>query len=214
LFFGFGKGFPVKFCLFYISVWSSVQVISFSSAKRKRAKGGFRKNPLHRPKKDDLDSKTSYPMILSLFSDPKMLILFLLLFFPLTLASTIDSFTESLVWSYLNHLPLRNFSFECSRSLRNVIPVLASTSTLTQQRQFFYKSFASGDASQLVSLDMDRWFYRAIECLKVAGETSFSASEHPVHYCYATSEKAYGICLPSSCEKERGIVGSWMREER
>jgi hypothetical protein len=57
---------------------------------------------------------------------------------------------------------------------------------------------------------MDRWFHKSLECLKVAGETTFSVSDYPVHYCFASNHKpkskAYGICIPSTCEKDRQIV--------
>lgn len=136
--------------------------------------------------------------------------LFLLLFLPFVHSSAIQSFTEAQIWQYLNHLSAANLSSTCSESLRHVVPMLTASSTLDQQRRFFYKSFASGDSEQLISLDMDRWFHRSIECLKVAGETIFSASDYPVHYCFGANQrphsKAYGICIPSTCAGDRQKV--------
>lgn len=73
--------------------------------------------------------------------------------------STIKSYSEAKVWQFINEVQL-GVSPRCAKSLRHVIPMLTASSTLDQQRQFFYKSFASGDAEQLISLDMDRWFQR------------------------------------------------------
>uniref|UniRef100_A0A183CTK6 CX9C domain-containing protein n=1 Tax=Globodera pallida TaxID=36090 RepID=A0A183CTK6_GLOPA len=57
--------------------------------------------------------------------------------------------------------------------------------TLMEQRQFFSEAFSTGDASQFISRDQDRWLYNAFMCIKAAGEQTYSASEYPLHYCKA-----------------------------
>jgi hypothetical protein len=86
-----------------------------------------------------------------------------------------------------------------------------ANSTLDQQRQFYRESFASGVGHQFLSRDLDRWFYKSMECIKVAGQMSYSTAEYPVSYCFGLNEerpnKVYGICIPSPCEDDRKIVG-------
>lgn len=52
--------------------------------------------------------------------------------------------------------------------------------------------------------------HNAFKCIKAAGETSYSASEYPMHYCYGYNYKnpqtAYGICIPSTCANDRSKV--------
>lgn len=49
--------------------------------------------------------------------------------------------------------------------------------------------------------------HNAFKCIKAAGETSYSASEYPMHYCYGYNyenpQTAYGICIPSTCANDR-----------
>jgi hypothetical protein len=107
-------------------------------------------------------------------------------------------------------LSRENVSSKCASSLDRVETYLTDKATLNEERQFFYQSYGTGDASQFTSRDQDRWIYRAFECLKAAGETSYSASQYPLHYCYGFNDKqretAYGICIPSTCENDRQLV--------
>lgn len=79
-----------------------------------------------------------------------------------------------------------------------------------EQRKFYYESFSTGDASQFTSRDQDRWLFNAFKCIKAAGETSYSASQYPLHYCYGINEAkpqiAYGACIPSTCARDRKTV--------
>jgi hypothetical protein len=122
--------------------------------------------------------------------------------------SYVSNYNEKEVWGYIDELQSRHeVSEECVDSLRQIIPLLTANVTLEQQREFFYESYGKGDSSQFVSRDLDRWFYKAMECLKVSGDTIYSASEYRTHYCYAKStDTSYGICIPSTCEKDRSNV--------
>ncbi|KAI6236118.1 Acyltransferase 3 domain-containing protein [Aphelenchoides besseyi] len=144
---------------------------------------------------------------------------FLVLFTWLLTCSTtqsedIRSYSEAQVWSFIQSLSAANVSSNCARSLSHVIPYLTANSTLNLQRTLFYESYAVGEAKQFISRDMGRWFHRSLECLKVSGETSYSASGYPSSYCYAMDENkvelAYGICIPTPCENDRQILlNSW-----
>ena len=116
-----------------------------------------------------------------------------------THAATVVGYSEPTVWQYLRQVPRSNVSADCGHALDRIETYLTDQRTLADERRWFYQSFASGDASQFVSRDQDRWIYRAFECLKAAGETSYSASQYPLHYCYgfndARRETAYGVCM-------------------
>lgn len=87
---------------------------------------------------------------------------------------------------------------------------MTDKSTLLEQRRFYHESFSTGDASQFTSRDQDRWLFNAFKCIKAAGETSYSASQYPLHYCYGINEAkpeiAYGACIPSTCAYDRRNV--------
>jgi hypothetical protein len=136
---------------------------------------------------------------------------FLLSIIPAIRSATVVSYNENQVWNYLQRLPRENVSSNCANSLDRVETYLTDRSTLEEEREFFYASYGTGDATQFTSRDQDRWIYRAFECLKAAGETSYSASQYPLHYCYGFNgdkrETAYGICIPSVCANDRQLVG-------
>jgi hypothetical protein len=71
-------------------------------------------------------------------------------------AATIVDYDEAAVWSYLRTLPRENVSTKCASSLDKVETYLTDKSTLDEERQFFYRSYGTGDASQFTSRDQDR----------------------------------------------------------
>jgi hypothetical protein len=89
-------------------------------------------------------------------------------------SNTVKDYDETKVWNYLKLLSRENVSSKCASSLDKVETYLTDKATLIEERQFFYQSYGTGDASQFTSRDQDRWIYRAFECLKAAGETSYS----------------------------------------
>lgn len=140
-----------------------------------------------------------------------------MLLFPLLIlslfgcAEPLASYTETQVLSYIDSLKGNSqLSPKCSSSLRRIPILLESNQTLDQQRQFFYGAFASGEAQQFVSRDLDRWFYKSMECLKVAGQTPYSSSEYPFDFCFGANkeqpDKVYGVCIPTTCEADRLTV--------
>jgi peptidoglycan/LPS O-acetylase OafA/YrhL len=131
-----------------------------------------------------------------------------------TLAATVVGYPEPRVWDFVSDAVVANISAKCSSSLALVETYLTDRSTLEEQRRFYSASFGSGDATQFISRDADRWIFRAFECLKAAGETSYSASEYPLHYCYGFNSEqpdtAYGICIPSTCANDRAeLLKNW-----
>ncbi|KAI6198377.1 Nose resistant to fluoxetine protein 6 [Aphelenchoides fujianensis] len=129
-------------------------------------------------------------------------------------AATVVSYSESQVWDYLRNLDRGNVSTKCASSLDRVENYLTDSRTLPEERKWFFESYGSGDATQFTSRDQDRWIYRAFECLKAAGETSYSASQYPLHYCYGFNDDhrqtAYGVCIPSTCANDhQSLLKSW-----
>uniref|UniRef100_A0AC35TZB4 Acyl_transf_3 domain-containing protein n=1 Tax=Rhabditophanes sp. KR3021 TaxID=114890 RepID=A0AC35TZB4_9BILA len=54
---------------------------------------------------------------------------------------------------------------------------------------------------------MDRWIYKTYECIKAAGETTYSASQYPLDFCYSQNledplSDTYAICIPSTCKDD------------
>lgn len=92
-------------------------------------------------------------------------IYFFFFFVSIGLASsaTLVSYDEANVWNYLRLLPRENVSAKCASSLDKVETYLTDKATLDEERQFFYQSYGTGDASQFTSRDQDRWIYRAFE---------------------------------------------------
>jgi hypothetical protein len=93
----------------------------------------------------------------------------------------VTSYSEDHIFDYIRRAAENpKISPKCAKSLERVLPLLSSNFTITQQREFFRESFGSGEAHQFLSRDLDRWFYKSMECQKVAGETGYSVSEYPV----------------------------------
>ncbi|KAI1727860.1 acyltransferase family domain-containing protein [Ditylenchus destructor] len=122
-------------------------------------------------------------------------------------AATLVGYTEKDVWNYVRTMPRENLTAKCGSSLDRVEVYLTDRSTLEEQRKFYYESYSTGDATQFISRDQDRWLFSAFKCIKSAGETSYSASEYPMHYCYGYNaenpQTAYGVCIPSTCSNDR-----------
>lgn len=139
-----------------------------------------------------------------------MYLFFFLLFsiFVQSRAKNVATYKESQIFKYIKKVSENeDVSAICAKSLARVIPMLNSNITLSEQRRFFQDSFASGLSYQFTSRDLDRWFYKSMECLKVAGETAYSSSEYPTDYCFGMNgNKVFGICIPTNCENDRQIV--------
>uniref|UniRef100_A0A915DY07 Acyltransferase 3 domain-containing protein n=1 Tax=Ditylenchus dipsaci TaxID=166011 RepID=A0A915DY07_9BILA len=131
-----------------------------------------------------------------------------------TNSTTLVNYTEKEVWDYVKNMPRDNLTQKCGQSLDRVEVYLTDKATLEEQRKFYFESFCTGDATQFISRDQDRWLFAAFKCIKAAGETSYSASEYPLHYCYGYNEEkpqtAYGLCIPSTCANDRAkLVKEW-----
>ncbi|VDN33907.1 unnamed protein product [Cylicostephanus goldi] len=76
-------------------------------------------------------------------------------------------------------------------------------------------SILEGPSNLFLSRDQDRWVYRGYECIIAAGETVYSKSEYPMHFCYSHEDKdspveAYGVCIPSPCaENHVELLKEW-----
>ncbi|KAL7073057.1 hypothetical protein ACQ4LE_008160 [Meloidogyne hapla] len=125
-------------------------------------------------------------------------------------STNLTHFSETQIWGFLRSVSRHKLQTKCSTSLDRVERFLTDLRTLEEQRLFFSESFSIGDSSQFISRDQDRWLYNAFMCIKAAGESSYSASEYPLHYCYGNDiptnknlrKTSYGICIPSTCSDE------------
>uniref|UniRef100_A0A914N1Z9 Acyltransferase 3 domain-containing protein n=1 Tax=Meloidogyne incognita TaxID=6306 RepID=A0A914N1Z9_MELIC len=128
-------------------------------------------------------------------------------------STNLTHFSETQIWGFLRSVPRHKLQTKCALSLDRVERFLTDLRTLEEQRLFFSESFSIGDYQQFISRDQDRWLYNAfmvIICIKAAGESSYSASEYPLHYCYGNDipfnknlrKTSYGICIPSTCSDE------------
>nr|CAD2182807.1 unnamed protein product [Meloidogyne enterolobii] len=136
---------------------------------------------------------------------------FLLLYLINSISSTnLTHFSETQIWGFLRSVPRHKLQTKCALSLDRVERFLTDLRTLEEQRLFFSESFSIGDYQQFISRDQDRWLYSAFMCIKAAGESSYSASEYPLHYCYGNDipfdknlrKTSYGMCIPSTCSDE------------
>ncbi|GMS82974.1 hypothetical protein PENTCL1PPCAC_5149 [Pristionchus entomophagus] len=130
-------------------------------------------------------------------------------------------FNEKVVLRFINASASRDdLSQECRNALMRVEPYLKDQETLEAQRIFFSQSYATGISDLFLSRDQDRWIYRGYECILSAGETVFSRSEHPMHYCYGYNEEnlqtdAYSVCIPSPCANDHvKLIELWRRMAR
>ncbi|VDM99374.1 unnamed protein product, partial [Thelazia callipaeda] len=126
------------------------------------------------------------------------------------IAAQLKDYNDKIVFHFIETAAKRNVSQRCGDSLMKIGPYLLDYYTIPDQKEFFTAAYASGDAEQFVSRDQDRWVFRAYKCIQAAGEAPYSKSEHPLHYCFGYNEEtekngavAYGICIPSTCYKDR-----------
>ncbi|GMR34506.1 hypothetical protein PMAYCL1PPCAC_04701, partial [Pristionchus mayeri] len=133
----------------------------------------------------------------------------------------LNFYTEKQVLRFINASATHTeLSQECRNALMRVEPYLKDQDTLEAQRIFFSQSYASGISDLFLSRDQDRWIYRGYECILSAGETVFSRSEHPMHYCYGYNEEdpktdAYSVCIPSPCANDHvKLIEMWRRAAR
>ncbi|KAF7635172.1 Acyl_transf_3 domain-containing protein [Meloidogyne graminicola] len=125
-------------------------------------------------------------------------------------STNLTHFSEKQIWSFLRSIPRHKLLPQCGLSLDKIERFLTDLRTLEEQRFFFSESFSIGDDQQFISRDQDRWLYNAFMCIKAAGESSYSASEYPLHYCYGNDipfnkelhKISYGMCIPSTCSDE------------
>lgn len=96
-------------------------------------------------------------------NDLRLHVLLFSVFIGLASSATIVSYNETDVWSFLRLLPRENVSTKCASSLDKIETYLTDHATLDEERQFFYQSYGTGDASQFTSRDQDRWIYSAFE---------------------------------------------------
>ncbi|TMS34744.1 hypothetical protein L596_002274 [Steinernema carpocapsae] len=137
-------------------------------------------------------------------------IIFASLFFASSLLPAdahLQNFGSEDVLKYFDTVPRGNVSAKCADSLGKVRSYMNAYDTIEAQREFFWYSFTRGDADEFVSRDQDRWIYRAYKCVRAAGETSYSASENPLSFCYGFNEAdhsspAYGVCIPTPCAND------------
>ncbi|KAF8360362.1 oac-46, partial [Pristionchus pacificus] len=133
----------------------------------------------------------------------------------------LNFYTEKQVLRFINASATHTeLSADCRNALLRVEPYLKDQETLEAQRIFFSQSYASGISDLFLSRDQDRWIYRGYECILSAGETVFSRSEHPMHYCYGYNEDdpktdAYSVCIPSPCANDHvKLIELWRKMAR
>lgn len=114
--------------------------------------------------------------------------------------AALDEYSEEYVFHFINQSrQLKEISTKCKDALGRIRSYLNDKETLEAQRIYYSQSFStgilqyecpkrcwnSGPNNFFLSRDQDRWVYRGYECLLSAGETIYSKSEHPMHYCYS-----------------------------
>ncbi|KAJ1351337.1 hypothetical protein KIN20_007323, partial [Parelaphostrongylus tenuis] len=130
----------------------------------------------------------------------------LLLLFPLivSLRASLKKYDDNFVLKFINRSQSLDITEECRRSLGKVHDFLLDHDTLETQSIQYFLSFGKGPSNLFLSRDQDRWIYQGYECLMSSGETVYSKSEYPFHFCYAREDEdsdvdAYGVCVPSPC---------------
>ncbi|CAI4232982.1 unnamed protein product [Auanema sp. JU1783] len=147
----------------------------------------------------------------------------LLILLPLA-SCTLEWFDEDLIFSFINKSQTLDVTDECRVSLSRVESYLKDQATLESQRIFFSESFGKGPSNLFLSRDQDRWIYKGYECLLAAGETIYSKSEHPMHYCYTyddddehelkrqSKQSALSVCIPTPCASDNPkLLREWRR---
>ncbi|CAI5442969.1 unnamed protein product [Caenorhabditis angaria] len=120
----------------------------------------------------------------------------------------LQDYDEPFILKFINRSQTLDLSPKCRQSLALVYDYLNDIETLIDQKICYFESFATGPNDLFLSRDQDRWVYKGYECLLSAGETVYSKSEHPMHYCYTHDDDknkkvpAYSVCIPSPCADE------------
>uniref|UniRef100_A0A0M3I004 Acyl_transf_3 domain-containing protein n=1 Tax=Ascaris lumbricoides TaxID=6252 RepID=A0A0M3I004_ASCLU len=94
------------------------------------------------------------------------------------------------VLDFLDSLPLTNITPSCRDGIAKVRSHIWSEDAVPKEKEFFATSSGIGRSNEFSTVELDRWIYRAYECLQSAGERAFSKSSHPTAYCFAR-EKAH-----------------------
>ncbi|VDD89281.1 unnamed protein product [Enterobius vermicularis] len=136
-------------------------------------------------------------------------------------ATQLNLFNESTVFDFIEKSALSNaVSKRCRTGLNKIQKYLDRYDSIKEQKTFFAGSYTTGESEQFRSRDQDRWLFHAFECLQAAGETTYSKSEYPLHFCFGYNEErekditniAYGICIPSVCYEDRGqLLDRWRK---
>ncbi|CAD6196949.1 unnamed protein product [Caenorhabditis auriculariae] len=140
----------------------------------------------------------------------------------LTLGLRLAVLATVLQAAFLNRsIALDDITGKCRESLGRVHQYLNDFDTLEEQKICYFESFATGPNNLFLSRDQDRWVYKGYECLLSAGETVYSKSEHPMHYCYTHDDDkdkdvpAFSVCIPSPCADDNlKLLKEWRRMTR
>ncbi|KAF1765663.1 hypothetical protein GCK72_005616 [Caenorhabditis remanei] len=144
--------------------------------------------------------------------------IYLLLLSPVLVSAGLEEYDEPFILQFINRSQTLDLSSKCKQSLALVYDYLNDIETLTDQKICYFESFATGPNDLFLSRDQDRWVYKGYECLLSAGETVYSKSEHPMHYCYTHDDDkdkrvpAFSVCIPSPCADEnQKLLEEWRR---
>ncbi|VDO20156.1 unnamed protein product [Brugia timori] len=93
----------------------------------------------------------------------------------------------------------------CSQHLLKVKAYQNSSLSPLSVLNAFYPTFGHGISNEFIT--DSRFLFRMLLCFKLAGESTFSASQHPTSFCYRYDSKQYKsiahtICFPKLCLKE------------
>ncbi|WKX96420.1 hypothetical protein Q1695_012677 [Nippostrongylus brasiliensis] len=119
-------------------------------------------------------------------------------------SASLKGYDEEFIMRFINRSQTLDINEKCRDSLGKVHAYLQDHDTLETQGIHYFESFGTGPSNLFLSRDQDRWVYRGYECLISAGETVYSKSEYPMHFCYSHEDTdstvdAYGVCIPTPC---------------
>uniref|UniRef100_A0A1I7XQ23 HTH_Tnp_Tc3_1 domain-containing protein n=1 Tax=Heterorhabditis bacteriophora TaxID=37862 RepID=A0A1I7XQ23_HETBA len=129
--------------------------------------------------------------------------------------ASLKEYNEGFILQFINRSQELDVSQKCRDSLSRVHSYLLDHDTLEAQRMYYFESFGTGPSKLFLSRDQDRWVYRGYECLLSAGETVYSKSEYPMHYCYSHDDDdkdvfAYSVCIPTPCAEDNNkLLRQW-----
>uniref|UniRef100_A0A914ZQF7 Acyltransferase 3 domain-containing protein n=1 Tax=Parascaris univalens TaxID=6257 RepID=A0A914ZQF7_PARUN len=142
------------------------------------------------------------------------LIFLFLLFKPIV--TTLRSFSEHTVLTFIENAAKTNISEKCAKSLQMVGPFLSAYDTIVDQKEFLISSYSVGMTNAVDGRDQFRWAHMMSRCQAVAAERSYSISENPTEYCVGRSANkddpnTYGVCLPQPCHNDRyRLLEEWI----